>query len=169
MTTEPRFKILFATAVVVLLLLPSFADAAGQNKGNRKNWYEKEAVQQKLELTEDQVARIAEVEETFMPRLKEMNVEKRTAYKSLMTALDSGEITQDTFEADRARLEAAYGAHAALTAERWRALRSVLTEQQWRKLPEAAPKALALGHFSVAKRGGVYMGPGRPKNAPSPK
>jgi Spy/CpxP family protein refolding chaperone len=169
MTTKPRFKILFATVVAVLLLLPTFADAADQNKGNRKNWYEQESVQQKLELTEDQVARIAEVEESFMPRLTEMNVEKRTAYRSLMSVLDSGEITQDKFEANRARLEAAYGAHAALTAERWRALRSVLTEQQWRGLPEAAPKALALGHFSVAKRGAIYMGPNRPKTAPDPK
>jgi hypothetical protein len=98
-----------------------------------------------------------------------LNVEKRTAYKSLMTALDAGNIPQDTFEANQARLEAAYGSHAALTAERWRALRSVLTEKQWRGLPEAAPKALALGHFSVAKRGGIYMGPNRPQTAPDPK
>jgi len=83
--------------------------------------------------------------------------------------VDAGDIPQDTFEANQARLEAAYGSHAALTAERWRALRSVLTEKQWRGLPAAAPKALALGHFSVAKRGGVYMGPNRPQTAPDPK
>jgi len=158
-----------ASALVVILLLPGLAGAAKQQTGDIKEWYEQVPVQQKLGLTEDQVARLAEVEESFMPRLRKLNVEKRTAYKSLMTALDAGDIPQDTFEANQARLEAAYGSHAALTAERWRALRSVLTEKQWRGLPAAAPKALALGHFSVAKRGGVYMGPNRPQTAPDPK
>ena len=169
MTVKPRFKILFAMSAATALLLPSFADAAGQSKGNTKTWYEQEAVQQKLELTEDQVARIAEVEERFRPQLATMNQEKRTAYRTLMTSLDSGELQEDEFEANRTRLEAAYGSHAAVTADLWRALRSVLTEQQWRKLPETAPRALALGHFSAAKRGGIFMGPGKPKTAPNTK
>jgi len=169
MTRRLRTKILFATAVVVLLLLPSFANAAGQSKGNTKAWYEQEAVQQKLDLTEDQVARIAEVEETFRPQLAKMNQEKRAAYRTMMTSLDAGELPEDEFEANRTRLELAYGSHAARSADLWRALRSVLTEAQWRKLPEAAPKALTLGYYSVAKRGGVYMGPGRSTTTPNTK
>jgi Spy/CpxP family protein refolding chaperone len=165
--SNPRFRILFATAVMVALL-PGFT-AAGQNAGNKKSWYEQETVQQKLELTADQVKGIAEVEASFGPRLVALNGEKRAAYRALMTALDADDLPQQEFETKRARLEAAYGSHAALTGDRWLALRRVLTEQQWRKLPEAAPRALTLGHFGVAKRGGVYMGPGQPKTAPKPK
>jgi len=168
MTHRSKPILVGASTLVVLLLLPGLAGAAKQQTGDIKEWYEKELVQQKLGLTEDQVARIAEVEESFIPRLAEMNVEKRKAYRSMMASLDSGDITQDAFEAGRARLEAAYGAHASLTAERWRALRSVLTEQQWRSLPETAPKALALGNFMVARRGGVFMGPDGPKTKPNP-
>jgi Spy/CpxP family protein refolding chaperone len=169
MTTKPRFKILFAAAVAVALLLPSFADAAGQNKGNRKNWHEQESVQQKLGLTADQVARIGEIEETYGTRLIEMNQEKRTAYRILMTSLDAGELPEEEFNANRARLEAAFGSHAAVTADRWLALRRVLTEQQWRKLPEAAPRALALGPISVSRRAGVFMGPGSQNTPTNPK
>ena len=170
MTANLRFRVLFATAMTILLL-PGLAAAAGQGAGNKNkgSWYEQEAVQQKLELTADQVTSIAEVEASFGPRLAAMNEEKRTAYRALMTALDAGELPQQEFETKRARLEAAYGSHAAVTGDRWRALRRVLTEEQWRKLPKAAPKALTLGHFGVAKRGAIYMGPNRPKTAPDPK
>jgi len=171
MIAHPRFRVLFATAVTIVLL-PGLAAAAGQNAGNKmskKIWYEKEAVKQALGLTTDQVTSIAEVEASFGPRLAAMNGEKRTAYRTLMTALDAGDLPQQEFKTKRARLEAAYGSHAAVTADRWLALRRILTEEQWRKLPEAAPKALTLGHFGVAKRGGLYMGPGQPKPAPNPK
>ncbi len=47
--SNPRFRILFAAAVMVALL-PGFT-AAKQNAGNKKSWYEQETVQQKLELT----------------------------------------------------------------------------------------------------------------------
>lgn len=168
MTKNTRFRILFIAAVTIVLL-PVLVAAAGQNAGKSKAWYEQETVQQKLELSADQVARIAEVEEDFGPRLAAMNQEKRTAYRALITSLDAGELPQDEFEAKRTRLEVAYGSHAALTGERWRALRSILTKTQWRNLPEAAPKALSLGQFGVSKRGGFYMGPGGKKTAPKPK
>ncbi len=168
MTANPRFRYLVVTAVTIALL-PGLAAAAGKAAGNQKPWYEEKAAQQKLGLTADQVTSIAEVEASFGPRLAAMNEEKRTAYRALMTALDDDGLPQQEFETRRARLETAYGSHAAVTADRWRALRRILSEEQWRKLPEAAPKALTLGHFGVAKRGGVYMGPGQPKPAPNPK
>lgn len=168
MTLIPRFRILFATAVLIVLL-PGLAAAAGQDAGNKKSWYEQEVVQQKLELTADQVTSIAEVEAIFGPRLAAMNQEKRSAHRALITALDAGELPKQEFETKRARLEAAYGSHAAVTGDRWLALRKVLTKDQWRKLPEAAPQALTLGYLGVAKRGGVYMGPGKPKPAQNPK
>lgn len=162
MTLDPRFRVLIIAAVAIVLL-PGLAGASGKDGGNRKPWYEQETVQEKLELTDDQVTSLAEVETTYGPRLAAMNQEKRTAYRSLVTSLDSDDLTQQEFEAMRARLEAAYGTHAATTGDRWQALRSVLTKQQWRNLPEAAPKALSLGQFGVAKRGGMYMGPSGPK------
>ena len=168
MTANPRFRVLFATAVMIVLL-PGLAAAAGQDAGNKKSWYEQEVVQQKLELTADQVTSIAEVEASFGPRLAAMNQEKRSAHRALITALDAGELPKQEFETKRARLEAAYGSHAAVTGDRWLALRKVLTKDQWRKLPEAAPQALTLGYLGVAKRGGVYMGPGKPKPAQNPK
>jgi len=167
MTTNPRFRILLIAAVTIVLL-PAFA-ATGQDAEKQKAWYEQETAQQKLELTTDQIARIAEVEEDFVPRLAALNQEKRTAHRALITSLDAGELPQDEFEAKRTRLEVAYGSHAALTGDRWRALRSILTKTQWRNLPEAAPKALSLGLFGVSKRGGFYMGPGGKKTAPNPK
>ncbi|MEX1309307.1 MAG: hypothetical protein AB1Z65_02715 [Candidatus Sulfomarinibacteraceae bacterium] len=168
MTVDTRIRIL-TIAAVTLVLMPGLAAAADQDTGKAKAWYERETTQQKLELTNDQIARIAEVENDFGPRLAEMNQEKRTAYRALITALDAGELPQAEFEAMRNRLESAYGSHAALTGERWRALRSILTKTQWRNLPEAAPKALSLGQFGVSKRGGFYMGPGAKKTAPNPK
>ncbi len=164
-TSNPRFRILFATAVTVALL-PGLAAAAGPDAEKNKSWYEQEAVQQALELTTDQVKGITEVEASFGPRLAAMNQEKRRAHRALITALDAGELPKQEFETKRAQLEAAYGSHAALTGDRWLALRKVLTKDQWRKLPEAAPQALTLGFLGVAKRGGVFMGPGHPKTAP---
>jgi Spy/CpxP family protein refolding chaperone len=171
MTANSRFRVLFATAVTIALLpgLAAAADQGAEDTKGKKSWYDQEAVQQKLELTADQVASIAGVEANFGPRLAAKNQEKRTAYRALMTALDAGDLPQQEFEAKRAQLEAAYGSHAALAVDRWLALRKVLTKDQWRKLPEAAPQALTLGHFGVAKRGGVYMGPGQPKPGSNPK
>lgn len=168
MTVDSRIRTIFIAAVAIALL-PVVAAATDQGAGRGKAWYQQEAAQQMLELTTEQIERIAEVEADFGPRLAEMNKEKRTAYRALITALDAGELPQAEFEAMRDRLESAYGSHAALTGERWRALRSILTRTQWRNLPEAAPKALSLGQFGVAKRGGVYMGPGTKKAAPNPK
>ena len=115
------------------------------------------------------MARITEVETSFRIRLAEMNKEKRTAYRMLLTSLDAGDLSDEEYTAMRTRLETAYGSHAAVGADHWRALRGTLTETQWRKLPEAAPKALALGTYSVAKRGGFYMGPGKPGSTPGKK
>ena len=88
MTHRSRPTLVGASALVVILLLPGLAGAVKQQTEDIKEWYEQVPVQQKLGLTEDQVARLAEVEESFMPRLRKLNVEKRTAYKSLMSALD---------------------------------------------------------------------------------
>jgi len=167
MTLNPKTRLILIAAVTIVLL-PVF-DAAGQETTKKKAWYEQESAQQKLELTTDQIARLTVVEEDFVPRLAALNQEKRAAHRALITALDAEDLPQAEFEAMRNRLESAYGSHAALTGERWRALRSVLTRTQWRNLPEAAPKALSLGLFGVAKRGGIYMGPKSKNTAPNPK
>ena len=167
MTLNPRIRLILIAAVTIVLL--PVLNAAGQEANKKKAWYEQESAQQKLELTADQIARLAEVEEHYVPRLAALNHEKRTAHRNLITAFDAGVLSEEDFAAKKTRLEVAYGSHAALTGERWRALRSILTRTQWRNLPEAAPKALSLGQFGVSKRGGVYMGPGAKKTAPNPK
>lgn len=168
MTLNSRTRLMMIAAVTIVLL-PVSAAAANPDAPKKTPWYEEETAQQKLELTSDQIARIAEVEADFGPRLAAMNKQKRTAYRALITALDAGELPQAEFEAMRTRLESAYGTHASLTGERWRALRSILTRTQWRNLPEAAPKALTLGQYGVSKRGGIYMGPGVKKTVPPSK
>jgi hypothetical protein len=155
------------TATVVALLLAACAARAADQGPRRQAWYDDAKVQQALELTADQVASLAEVEASFGTRLAELNAQKRTAYRKLLTSLDPGNLPADEFQRLRGQLEAAYGTHAAVSADRWQALRSVLTESQWRKLPEAAPKALALGNYSVAKRGGIFLGP-RSGQGPAP-
>lgn len=169
MTEHSRSRVFCAAVAGVIFLLPIFAGATEKDQGKRKSWYEQKAVQQKLGLTADQVAGITEVEESFGARLVKMNQEKRTSYRGLMSALDAGQLSEDDFEARRTRLEEAYGSHAAVSADRWRALRSILTKDQWRNLPEVAPRALALGYFSIVKRGSVYMGPKGPPAAPTSK
>ncbi len=121
-------------------------------------WWMNEEIQQKLELSPDQVKKIGEVENHFAGKLRAMKIEKQKAYKNMIRHLDSETLSEEDFVKAQARMQAVYGENAAASANRWKALRSTMTLQQWKNLPAAAPKVLQLGSISTSFRGKVRLG-----------
>lgn len=134
------------------IFTPSVVDAA------RADWWLDLEVQQQLQLSPEQVEKIGAVEEQFAPQLRAMKIEKQKAYKNMIRHLDSKDLSEKDFAEAQAQMETVYGAHAAATADRWKALRGTMSLTQWKNLPKAAPRVLALGSIATSFRGKVKLG-----------
>ena len=120
-------------------------------------WWTNPTVQEKLQLSDEQIVAIGEVIAAHENRLQELVITERAAYRSLIQALDSENTGIEKVEERQAQLVAAWSERMVANTEKWMGLREVLSFEQWKALPEAAPTALRLGHLSVVSRGRIEV------------
>lgn len=134
--------------------------SAGSNQSQKKGmaqWWTNPTVQEELQLADEQIVAIGEVIAAHEKRLSELVTTERAAYRSLIQALDSENTSVEKIEERKAQLLAAWSERMVANIDKWMGLRKILSFEQWKALPEAAPTALRLGHLSVVSRGRIEV------------
>lgn len=151
---------LVSFAIVVATALPAAAQQGrsmktpgGMRKANTVKWWEDSTVQEKLQLTDDQITAIAALQEAHQQRITEIVLEQRTAYRSLIQNLDRMDEAVEMREQRRNEFIASWDLQAQANVGKWMALREILSFEQWKLLPETAPSSLRISHLSVTSRG----------------
>lgn len=117
-------------------------------------WRQPKAVSQ-LELTAAQQAAIAAAESSYREtRAAAMTVYSR-AYAGLIAALTAEPVDPDSLETQRQAFLAAWDALGTANADRFVALRGILSARQMEQLPKVAPGALRAGPLAVRALGEV--------------
>jgi hypothetical protein len=157
----------FAAAVLALAWTPA-ATAEDASEGPAQSWWLNPVKVEKLALTSDQVARIAEVETSFEKPIATARQERVKAYRHVVRLLDAGDYSPEELAEKTAAFQEAFAAEVQVKVDHWAALRSVLDADQWTALPTVAPQDLLVGGFGISARGKVFMGgPGVGVAAPS--
>jgi len=135
-----------AAALSGSVALAQSAPAAQQGKKRTRHmWFERAKIQQALELTEKQVNELTALQETYRTHLLELRKAQRKAYTEVIEALGEAKPDAAKVAAARKALEEAALALDRAIMDHWENMRSILTEAQWKKLPEVAPRALRFG------------------------
>jgi len=152
-----------AGALALILTGPAVqADQAGQTQGQRRHrraWFERDKVKQELGLTDKQIASLGQEQETHRERLAELRKAQRRAYTALIEVLGAEKLDPEVLaRARQALLDASVELDRALVAH-FEAVRKVLTAEQWKRLPEVAPRALRYGGaMALRGRGTIQAG-----------
>lgn len=155
---------LFFLATVIATASPvdaqqgrSMRTPGGMKKANTVKWWEDSTVQERLQLSDDQITAIAALQEAHQQRLKAIVLEQRDAYRSLIQNLDRLNETAEKRDQRRSDFIASWDLQAQATVDKWIALREILTFDQWKLLPETAPSALRISHLAVNSRGTIQV------------
>jgi Spy/CpxP family protein refolding chaperone len=135
----------------------SLNSSGGMRKANTVKWWEDATVQEKLQLSADQVAAIATLHEAHQQRIKDIVLEQRDAYRSLIQNLDRLDETAEKRDQRRSDFVASWDLQAQANVDKWVALREILSFDQWKLLPETAPTALRISHLAVNSRGTIQV------------
>lgn len=128
------------------------------DRGKRMKWWTNETVQQKLELSEEQIASIAELNEAVAADRSEATRSQRKAYHRMITGLADENLSNTEFLRRREDLERIWLHRAQMTIDYWLQLRSLLSTDQWQQLPSVAPRALQFGDTFIRGYGRVTIG-----------
>lgn len=153
-----------------ILTVPSFAIAQQQPGGGRRmptmpqlqrqqRWWQAEATAATLQLSSSQRERLDAVADRFEEQGKKLRSSYMQSYRLFMDTLANYDAGAETIAKQRAAFEAARSALIASSVDQLLETRSILTAEQWAKLPEAAPQALRLGQVSLRGTGVISTQP----------
>jgi Spy/CpxP family protein refolding chaperone len=131
---------------VLLAATPVIAQEQTRQKGRANSeWWTTAKAKQGLTLTDDQIARIAEIEDgTRRPR-QEAARNQRRAYRETIMGLAEGALSDEELKKHNEAIEQASIDATRVTLDYWGQLRGVLSREQWEQLPKVAPHVLRLG------------------------
>ena len=149
---DHRAQVTLATVFLLVgFLVGSSSEVFGQSEGRNK-WWTSESVRVQLGLTDEQVERIGELQEEKNKQLSTIRAEVVRAMREVIGALDDPSTSEEILAEKRRDLEDAWALNLQVTIDHWIELRQVLSAEQWKELPNAAPRALRLGMLGLRAR-----------------
>jgi Ni/Co efflux regulator RcnB len=128
--------------IAVAVVAAAGATSAQDSSAAARQWWQKPEVQQKLNLTEAQVAEITNLDQELGARAEAATEARSDAWQAVKTAAaeqPSGEAFVEAAEAYRNAVDGL----AVLSIERIQALTTILSSEQFAALSGVAPAALA--------------------------
>jgi len=123
-------------------------------------WWKNESTAAEIGLSEEQIQRLDEMADRGRQQVRAVRQRYFAAYRALIEALSSDAASNEIIGEKRGELIETWSALTALGVDQLIEMSEILTEEQWTKLPEVAPRALRLGNVSL--RGSGIVGPEEP-------
>ena len=144
------------------------ADGAQAQKLNKPpaSWWTDPEITAEMNLTEDQATQIGAIVAEARTRSGQRADLERRATTRFHRALSQEELNPEQVDSMSAELEEVLSARYRIRIDRTRAMREVLTHDQWEMLWKLAPTALQVGHVRIFRGASLYVTDGTP--VPSP-
>jgi hypothetical protein len=137
--------------------------SAMRGPSGQQRWWHDESAAEQIGLSDEQIQRLDQMANNGREKIRPARQQYFRAYRSLIETLNVNAGSTEAIGAARAEFLAAWSEVTAVGADQLIEMRSILTDEQWSRLPEVAPRALRIGN--VALRGTGVAAPGESKDS----
>jgi Spy/CpxP family protein refolding chaperone len=129
-----------------------------QRMVGQQRWWQNESRAAKVGLSDEQIQSLDEMADRGREQIRPVRQRYAQAYRALIDQLASDAADDEAIAQARTALIEAWSEMTSVGVDQLIEMRTILSEEQWEMLPQAAPRALRLGNMTL--RGSGVVSPG---------